>query len=58
MNSLKQAVQAYTSRYADNRGMALTPVPGLRMMCLKAPSGDLHSVYRPLICLVLQGRSA
>ncbi|WP_240513285.1 AraC family transcriptional regulator [Halomonas campaniensis] len=24
-------------------------------MCLKAPSGDLHSVYRPLICLVLQG---
>jgi AraC-like DNA-binding protein len=55
MNSLKQAVQAYTSRYADNRGMALTPVPGLRMMCLKAPSGDLHSVYRPLICLVLQG---
>ncbi|KIN15864.1 AraC family transcriptional regulator [Vreelandella titanicae] len=55
MNSLKQAVRAYTSRYADNRGMALTPVPGLRMMCLKAPSGDLHSVYRPLICLVLQG---
>lgn len=55
MNSLKQAVRAYTSRYADNRGMALTPIPGLRMMCLKAPSGDLHSVYRPLICLVLQG---
>ncbi len=55
MNSLKKAVRAYTSRYADSRGMALTPVPGLRMMCLKGPSGDLHSVYRPLICLILQG---
>ncbi len=55
MDSLKQAVRAYTSRHANRRGMALTPVPGLRMMCLEAPSGELHSVYKPLICLVLQG---
>ncbi|RWD79760.1 MAG: AraC family transcriptional regulator [Mesorhizobium sp.] len=33
----------------------LTPVPGLRMMCVQSPHGDLHSVYRPLVCLVLQG---
>lgn len=55
MDSLKQAVLSYTSRHANSRGMALTPVPGLRMMCLEAPSGELHSVYKPLICLVLQG---
>ncbi|MFQ3786497.1 AraC family transcriptional regulator N-terminal domain-containing protein [Halomonas sp. A29] len=55
MNSLKQAVRTYTSRHANSRGMALTPVPGLRMMCLEAPTGDLHTVYKPLVCLVLQG---
>ncbi|MDX5435177.1 MAG: AraC family transcriptional regulator, partial [Halomonas sp.] len=24
-------------------------------MCLEAPTGDLHTVYKPLVCLVLQG---
>ncbi|QTP53770.1 AraC family transcriptional regulator [Billgrantia sulfidoxydans] len=55
MESLRQAVRAYTRRHANRRGMALTPVPGLRMMCLEAPTGDLHTVYKPLVCLVLQG---
>nr|WP_163500888.1 AraC family transcriptional regulator [Halomonas socia] len=55
MNSLKQAVQTYASHHANSDGLALTPVSGLRMMRLEAPAGDLHSVYRPLICLVLQG---
>ncbi|MCC5810993.1 MAG: AraC family transcriptional regulator [Ectothiorhodospiraceae bacterium] len=55
MNSLRQAVRTYASRRANRNGLALTPVPGLRMMCVEAPSGYLHSVYRPLICLILQG---
>lgn len=55
MNSLKKAVRTYASRHANNDGLATTPVPGLRMMCVEAPAGDLHSVYRPLVCLVLQG---
>jgi AraC-like DNA-binding protein len=25
------------------------------MMCVESPHGDLHSIYRPLVCLVLQG---
>ena len=25
------------------------------MMCIETPRGDLHSVYRPLVCLILQG---
>lgn len=55
MKSLKQAVQTYAKRHANSDGLALTPVPGLRMMCLEAPAGDLYSVYKPLVCLVLQG---
>lgn len=55
MNALKQAVQTYAKRHANSDGLALTPLPGLRMMCLESPAGDLHSVYKPLVCLVLQG---
>lgn len=55
METLKQAVQAYASRHANSDGLAVTPVPGLRMMFIESPRGDLHSIYRPLVCLVLQG---
>lgn len=55
MDSLKQAVRAYAAHHANGDGLALTQVPGLRMMCLESPRSDLHSVYRPLVCLILQG---
>lgn len=55
MSSLKDAVRAYANRYANQDGLAATTIPGLRMMCVDTPRGDLHSVYRPLVCLVLQG---
>lgn len=55
MDSLKQAVRTYAASHANADGLALTPVPGLRMMCVESPRGDLHSIYRPLVCLVLQG---
>lgn len=55
MDAIKQAVRAYTRAHANRDGLATTPVPGLRMMCVEEPAGDLHSVYRPLICFVLQG---
>ncbi|MEL7978878.1 AraC family transcriptional regulator [Vreelandella titanicae] len=55
MNSLKQAVETYAKRHVNSDGLAFTPVPGLHMMCVEAPAGDLHSVYKPLVCLVLQG---
>lgn len=55
MNELKQAVRTYACRHANRDGLAITPVPGLRMMCVEAPAGDLHSIYRPLVCFVLQG---
>ena len=55
MDSLKQAIRAYAASHANSDGLAATPVRGLRMMCVESPRGDLHSIYRPLICLVLQG---
>lgn len=55
MDSLKQAVRTYAASHANSDGLAVTPVPGLRMMCVESPRGDLHSIYRPLLCLVLQG---
>jgi hypothetical protein len=55
MNSLKQAVRTYASHHANRDGLATTSVPGLGMMCVEAPAGDLHSIYRPLVCFVLQG---
>jgi len=32
-----------------------TPVEGLLLTCLDAPSGPLHAVYRTSLCVVLQG---
>lgn len=55
MDALKNAVCDFTARHANRDGLALTPVPGLRMMCVEFPPGELHSIYRPLVCLILQG---
>ncbi|MCI5075306.1 AraC family transcriptional regulator [Oricola sp.] len=32
-----------------------TPLPGLHVTVMEAPSGLLHGVYRPSLCVVLQG---
>lgn len=55
LDQLKHAVRLYADRHADSDGLALTPVPGLRMMRSFEPRGPLRSMYRPLVCLVLQG---
>ena len=55
MDALRQAALTYARHHANRDGLALTPVPGLRMMSVEEPAGDLHSVYRPLVCFVMQG---
>ena len=55
MEALKAAACAYAAGHANSDGLAFTPVPGLRIMFMQEPRGPLHSVYRPLVCLVLQG---
>ncbi|MDF0752684.1 AraC family transcriptional regulator [Marinobacter sp. 71-i] len=54
-NELIDAARHYAEEHANADGVAITPVPGLRVMCVDAPRGKLESTYRPLVCLVLQG---
>ena len=52
---LFDAVRRYVAAHADPAGLAQTPIPGLTTIRSTAPSGLLHAIYRPLVCLVLQG---
>lgn len=52
---LLDAVRRYTDAYADPDGLAQTPVPGLTTIRATSPSGLVHAIARPLVCLVLQG---
>jgi AraC-like DNA-binding protein len=53
--ALRRAVRAYGDRHANPDGLALPPVPGLRVLRTYAPGTPTRSMYRPLVCLVLQG---
>jgi AraC-like DNA-binding protein len=55
-DTLLDAVRRYVATYADPTGIAQTPVPGLTTIRADAPSGLVHAISRPLVCLVLQGR--
>ncbi|HEY0683007.1 MAG TPA: AraC family transcriptional regulator [Steroidobacter sp.] len=55
LERLKESVRRYADQHSNADGLAITPVPGLRMMRVYKPSGPIRSMYRPLVCLVLQG---
>ncbi|CUI09346.1 AraC family transcriptional regulator [Massilia antarctica] len=52
---LLNAVRRYVDAHADAAGMAQTPIAGLLTIRATAPTGLLHAIARPLVCLVLQG---
>jgi AraC-like DNA-binding protein len=52
---LLNAVRRYTDAHADDSGLAQTPIPGLTTIRSSIPSGLVHGIPNPLICLVLQG---
>jgi AraC-like DNA-binding protein len=54
-NTLLDAVRRYTETRVDTRGLAQTSVPGLATVRATSPSGLIHAIPRPLVCLVLQG---
>ena len=54
-DTLLNAVRRYVEAYADPAGLAQTPVPGLTTIRSCSPSGLVHAISRPLVCLVLQG---
>jgi AraC-like DNA-binding protein len=53
--TLLQAVRQYVDTYADPAGIAQTPIAGLTTIRSTTPSGLLHAISQPLVCLVLQG---
>lgn len=58
MSELRDAIQTYTARHADENGISRTPVPGLMMVRASAPTEIIHDLFRPLVCLVVQGSKA
>lgn len=55
-DTLLAAVRRYVAAHANAAGFAQTPVPGLTTIRASAPSGLVHAISQPLVCLVLQGR--
>ncbi|MFA5123366.1 AraC family transcriptional regulator N-terminal domain-containing protein [Zavarzinia sp.] len=55
MTTLLDRVRRYGDLHADNAGIAATPIRGLGTVRATAPSGLVHAISQPLVCLVLQG---
>lgn len=56
MDTLLDLVGRFARSFADAAGIARTPIAGLMTVRATEPSGLIHDVSRPLVCLVLQGR--
>lgn len=52
---LLDALRRHTEAHAGSDGMAQTAIPGLSTVRASRPSGLVHAIARPLVCLVLQG---
>lgn len=48
-------MRRYAEAHHSATGVAVTSVPGLSTLRATIPSGLLHDIWRPLVCLVLQG---
>ncbi len=55
IDTLLNAVRRYTETHAGPAGLAQTPIPGLATVRATSPTGLVHAISRPLVCLVLQG---
>ena len=55
MMTLLDLVRRHADAHADDNGLAASPIPGLSTVRATAPSGLLHAMSRPLVCLVVQG---
>lgn len=58
MNTLLDVFRHHADAHHTRSGMAPTPIPGLSTVRATMPSGLLHDISRPLICLVVQGSKA
>ncbi|NDV87724.1 helix-turn-helix domain-containing protein [Aurantimonas aggregata] len=58
MNTLLDAIRHHADTHGSKTGMAPTPIAGLSTVRAVRPSGLLHDISRPLVCLVVQGSKA
>jgi AraC-like DNA-binding protein len=55
METLLDAVSRHTASQAGKPAVAASFIPGLMTVRSSAPSGLVHGIQRPLVCLLLQG---
>ncbi len=55
MSELSHRIRRYADAHANSEGAAALPLPGAGAMRAYAPTGMTKSIYKPLVCLVLQG---
>lgn len=53
--TLLDTVRCYAEAHAGLGGVAQTPIPGMTLIRMPAPSGLEYAISKPLACLVLQG---
>lgn len=53
--ALRHVVRRFADAHADRDGLAMTPIQGVGAMRVFAPTGIVKSIYKPLVCLILQG---
>ena len=56
LSDLITDVLTHAEVHANERGVSLTPVPGLFTVCGYQPTEFQANVYDPVVCLILQGR--
>jgi AraC-like DNA-binding protein len=55
MDALLEAIRRFTECREMKSGVTDTAIPGLSIVRSEGPSGLVHAIYRPLVCLILQG---
>ena len=50
MEALKRAAWRYADDHADADGLVATPVEDVRMMRVRAPTGPMRAMYKPVLC--------
>ena len=55
MTTLLDAVSRYAQAHDEGAGLVRSPIPGLALVRATEPSGLMHAISRPMVCLVVQG---
>ena len=55
ISDLFTAASRFARSNADDRGVAITPIPGLAVVRQTMPTALEYAINRPLVALVLQG---